>query len=145
LDFWSARFGEQIGTLVPVLAPSIVFKVLAIIHVIDLTVGWILPGFEEIRSVLGATFFPILSHSTLLLLKEVFVVGCSLHVAILQSPLIGSPSRISRRDLVMQPGWEVVHLQREVTHAVHHICLLRIGRLAPDYLSFTLLRFDTCE
>ena len=38
----------------------------------------------------------------------------------------------------MEPGREIVHLQAEVTHTVHHLSLLWVRTLLPDHLILAL-------
>ena len=111
LDLRCARLRKEIIlTVTPVLVGPIMFKVLSIIHVIRLAVRRILPWIKEERPVFNPILFFVLSYRSLLLLNEVFVIGSGLHVTVLEGPLIRSPSRICRRDLIMEPRREVVHL-----------------------------------
>ena len=89
-------------------------EVLAIVHVIYLAINWILPWLEEKRSVLNVIRLTILAHSPLFLLKKIFMVSCGLHITIFEGALVGSSTRIRRGHLVVQPGWEVVHLDGKV-------------------------------
>ena len=45
----------------------------------------------------------------------------------------------------MQPGWEIIHLDREVAHTVHEITLLWVRIFGPNQLLFALLREDALE
>lgn len=114
-------------------------EILLVIHVVNLVVRWVLPWLEICSLVLDLVLFSVLSNSPLFLLDEVLVISCRFHISILEGSLIRSPSRVSRSHYIVQPSWEVIHLEREVAHSIHHICLLRIGCLTPDSVDRALL------
>ena len=78
-------------------------EILLIVHVVDLPIGWVLPGLKISGSVLDVVLFAVFAHSSLLLLQEVLVVTRSLHVSVLEGALIWSPTSVSWCDLVVQP------------------------------------------
>ena len=45
----------------------------------------------------------------------------------------------------MQPGREIVHLDREVAHTIHEITLLWVRIFGPNQLLFALLWEDALE
>ena len=71
--------------------------------------------------------------------------GSGLHITIFEGSLIRSPSRISGCDLIVQPGWEVIHLEREMTHAVHEVHLIRVWRFPPDDFRLTFLGLEALQ
>ena len=120
-------------------------EVLVIVHVVDLVVHRVLPRFKVGSLVLKLVLFAVLAHCALLLLQEVFVVACKFHIAVFKCSLIGPPARIRRRYFVMKPGREVVHLQAEVAHTVHHLGLLRVRGLLPNHLVLSLGRLHLLQ
>ena len=137
-DLRCAIFREQIWRLRPVLSRSVLLEILPIVHVIDLPIGWVLPWVEIGSPMLDFVLFAILAHGSLLLLEEVLVVSGRLHVAIFERTLIWAPAGVGRGDLIVQPGREVIHLEGEVRHSIHHLGLLRVWGFAPDHFNFAL-------
>ena len=110
------------------------FKVVAVVDVIRLLVVRVLPSLEEHCVVLQIVRFFVLADSPLLLLKSVLFGACELHVAVFESSLVRPSARISRCNLIVEPCWEIVELQGEVTHTIHVVPLFRVLSLCPDQL-----------
>ena len=120
-------------------------EILAIVHVVGLAIDWVLPGVEVRGTVLNVVLFFVLAHGTLLLFNEILVICGGVHVTVLERSLIRSSAGVCRRYLVVQPGWEIIHLQREVAHTVHHVSLFWVRSFPPDHLGLALLRLDALQ
>ena len=81
---------------------------------------------------LNIMLLAVVANSPLFLFKETFLVGSCVNVSVFKGALIRSPSCVCGWYDVLEPLREVVHLEREVAHAIHLILLLRVGILGPD-------------
>ena len=145
LNLVRACLCEQIWQLLPVLVWSMMLKVSPIVHVVHLAIGWVFPRLKKYSAVLQSILFFKLAYCPLLLLDKVFVLCCAFHISFLKGSLVRSPSCVCWCHYIVQPRWKVIHLQGEVTHTVHEICLLRVRSLLPDQFSCAFLRQNPLE
>ena len=81
---------------------------------------------------LNVIFLAEVADSPLFIFEETFLVGSCVNVSVFEGALIRSPSCVCGWYDILKSLREVVHLEREVAHAVHLILLLRVRILGPD-------------
>ena len=95
---------------------------------------WIHPRFKISWLVMRSISFVIFSKWSLSIFKSLFLRCCSLHITVLQCPLIRSSSCISRCHNALKSLWEIIHLKRKMWHSIHMVRLSRLRVLLPNYL-----------
>ena len=85
----------------------------------------------------------VLTEGALSVLQSLFLKSCRLHVTILKGSLILPSPGIGGADDIMQPLWEIIHLDVEFGHTIHVVHTFRVRSFAPhDLTLFGLLIGD---